>query len=514
MTHFCPAYPPPRKHKASRFLMFFSARRSWLDSLYERSYLMQMGEVHLPGLDLYMVNEPALVRRVLVEQAGQFPKSGLLGDALRPLLGDSMLTSHGAQWAGQRAMMEPAFAQARVSVALPVMREAVQCMLERLSALPQRSGHDFETEMTHVTADIIFRTIFSQALTGDAALRIFAAFARFQALAPRLLIPSVYGLRWLVSPWDVWRSRKSAREIRTLLQALVKPRFDACRSGLGAAADPRGQAPEQDILEAFLNARHPLTQAPFSFDELVDQVAMLFLAGHETSASALTWALYLVAQSPAVQERMHHEAMALGAGGDADPSAVKQMALTRNVFRETLRLFPPVGFLARQSAQSCPMRDKTVEQGASVVISPWLIHRHRDLWREPDVFNPDRYQNDESRESLRDAYLPFGMGPRVCMGAAFAQQEAVLILSGIVREYRLESVPGHIPQPVGRLTIRPANGMRLVLHRRPVDESGRTATGIAAPVADAFTDSSADLFTDPLTAPFTAPFTDPAEHAR
>jgi cytochrome P450 len=468
MPHFCPAYPTPRKHKASRFLMFFSARRSWLDSLYERSYRMQMGEVHLPGLDLYMVNEPALVRQVLVEQAAQFPKSELLGDALRPLLGDSIFTTHGAQWTRQRAMMEPAFAQARVQVAFPLMQQAVQSLLNRLRALPDGLEHEVEVEMTHVTADIIIRTIFSQPLAGDTAHRIFAAFARFQSLAPRLMLPSVYGLRWLVLPWDAWRSRRAAREIRALLEVLVKPRFDRHRGGLPAVADLHGQAPKEDILEAFLNARDPLTRAPFGFDELVDQVAMLFLAGHETSASALTWALYLVAESPGVQERMHREAMLFGADGDAVPSAVKQMELTRNVFRETLRLFPPVGFLARQSASSCPMRDKTVEKGASVVISPWLIHRHRDLWREPDAFNPDRYQNDESRESLQDAYLPFGMGPRVCMGAAFAQQEAVLILSSIMREYRLESVAGHVPQPVGRLTIRPANGMRLRLHRRVV----------------------------------------------
>lgn len=457
--------------------MFFSARRSWLDSLYERSYRMQMGEVHLPGLDLYMVNAPALVRRVLVEEPGEFPKSELMGTALRPLLGDSILTTNGAQWARQRAMMEPAFAQARVQVAFPLMREAVQAMLARLGTQPQGAVHDMEIEMTHVTADIIFRTIFSQPLAEEAALQIFAAFARFQSLVPRLLLPSVYGLRWLVSPWDVWRSHKAARGIRGLLEALVKPRFDAYHLALRAEAHPAGPAPKQDILEAFLNARDPATGAPFNFDELVDQVAVLFLAGHETSASALTWALYLVAKAPAVQERMHSEAMAPGSVGDADAFAVKSRPLARNVFRETLRLFPPVGFLARQSAQSCPMRDKTVAQGASVVISPWLIHRHRDLWHEPDAFNPDRYQNDESRDSLRDAYLPFGMGPRVCMGAAFAQQEAVLVLSAIVREYRLEAVPGHVPHPVGRLTIRPANGVRLMLHRRSGNESGGKSCG-------------------------------------
>ena len=470
--------------------MFFSARRSWLEGLYERSYRMQMGEVHLPGLDLYMLNEPALVRHVLIGQSEQFPKSNLLREALRPLLGDSIFTANGAQWARQRAMMEPAFAQARVQVAFPLMQEAVQSMLLRLERLADGAGHDIEIEMTHVTADIIFRAIFSVPMEGVAARSVFAAFARFQALAPRLLMPAVYGLRWLVAPWDVWRSRKAAREIRGLLETLVRPRFEAHRATYPAAAGTAQDAaqllrsqtkvnvPAPDILEAFLNARDPVSGAPFAFDALVDEVAMLFLAGHETSASALTWALHLISQSPQIQDRMAAEIAVVGRLDEVTSDSMKSLALTRNVFRETLRLFPPVGFLARQSAQSCPMRDKTVPQGAAVVISPWLIHRHRDLWRDPDAFNPDRYENNDSRDSLRDAYLPFGLGPRACIGTAFAHQEAMLILSTIVREFRLVAEPGHIPQPVGRLTIRSANGVRLSLHRRAGE--GSSAPMVAA----------------------------------
>ena len=447
--------------------MFFSARRSWMDGLYERSYRMKMGEVHLPGVDLYMVNEPSLVRQVLVADAAQFPKNELMGDALRPLLGDSIFTTNGAQWQRQRAMMEPAFAQARVHVAFPVMRAATEDMLKRLAALPDGAEHDVEIEMTHVTADIIFRTIFSMPMEGPDAHRVFESFARYQALAPRLILPSVFGVRWLVFPWDVLRSRRAAGEIRTLLADLVRPRFEAHRGGCTQA--------HTDILEAFLQARDPVTGDAFGFEELVNQVAMLFLAGHETSASALTWALYLVAKSPDVQTRMHAEVMALESTTNpdkpVDASEMKSLELTWNVFRETLRLFPPVGFIARESAQTCPMRDKTVGKGASVVVSPWLIHRHRDLWDDPDAFNPDRYAKNASRESLRNAYLPFSMGPRVCMGAAFALQEAVLILSSMARHYALEAVPGHVPQPVGRLTIRSENGVRLRLHRRPVTEA-------------------------------------------
>jgi cytochrome P450 len=459
MSHpFCPAYPKPRKNRASALLMFFSARRSWLDALYERSYAMQMGEVHLPGLDMYMVNEPALVRRVLGEQAAEFPKSALLGQALKPLLGESIFTTNGAQWQRQRQMMDPAFAQARLNVAFPRMREATQDLLERLAKLPDGTEHDIEVEMTHVTADIIFRTIFSIPMEGAVAHRVFSAFARYQTLAPRLMLPALFGLRWLVWPWDLWRSRRAANEIRGLLEKLVRPRYDAHVA--------RQAAGTSDILAAFLEARDPTTGEPFGFDELVNQVAMLFLAGHETSASALTWACHLLAQSQDIQERMHAEAVR--ELGDRQPEAgdIRQLELTWKVFRETLRLFPPVGFFARQAATNCAMRDKQVPQGATVVVSPWLIHRHRKWWNEPDAFDPDRYDDNAARESLKQAYLPFGMGPRVCLGASFALQEAALILASLVRHWRLEPVAGHEPQPVGRLTIRSANGVRVVLRKR------------------------------------------------
>lgn len=456
--YFCPAYPKPLQNKASALLMFFSARRSWLDALYERSYRMRMGEVHLPGLDLYMVNEPALVKQVLDTQADAFPKSNLLGEALKTLLGQSIFTTSGDQWRKQRTMMDPAFAQARLNVAFPVMQAAVADMLTRLSALPDGAEYDLEVEMTHVTADIIFRTIFSVPMAQADAKRIFTEFASFQAIAPRLLMPTIYGLRWLVWPWDVWRSRRAALTIRHLLGQLIRPRFDAQRTG---------QLTETtDILQSFLDAKDEATGKGFDFEELLDQVAMLFLAGHETSASALTWATYLMANAPQVQERMHKEVVSYVADRQPALADMRHLELVRNVFRETLRLFPPVGFMARQSASACPMGGKNIEKGATVVVSPWLIQRHHALWDEPDAFNPERYDNDASRESLKQAYLPFGMGQRVCMGAAFALQEATLILASLVREYRISALPDHEPQPVGRLTIRSANGVKLKLHQR------------------------------------------------
>jgi cytochrome P450 len=460
--NFCPHYPAPAKEHPSAWRMFFSKRRSWLDALYERSYGMKMGEVHLPGMDLYMVNEPALVRHVMVDAAlEQFPKHPMLGEALRPLLGNSIFTTNGEEWKRQRELMNPSFEAARLKLVYGRMRGAAVAMAARLAKVPDGAVHDVEVEMTHVAADIILRTILSEPLDGAAARLVFDAFARYQALAPRLMMPSFFGLRWLRPWWQVRRSRRAAGEIRALLVTLIQPRYQAAQ---------RGEGTHDDILASLLRVRDPRSGEGFSFDELVDQVAMLFLAGHETSASALSWALHLLANSPGVQERLHSEATAKLDLSSEDPGALKDLVLARNAFREALRLFPPVGFLARQCTHTQSMRGKTLPAGASVIVSPWLIHRHRGLWVRPDEFDPDRYDREDemppAKESLRKAYLPFGMGPRVCIGAAFALQEASLVLGVLARQFRFEPAPGAVPEPVGRLTIRAEHGIRLRVFQR------------------------------------------------
>ncbi len=479
MSNFCPHYPAPAKKRPSAWRMFFSKRRSWLDALYERSYSMKMGEVHLPGMDLYMVNEPALVRHVMVDAAlDEFPKHPMLGDALRPLLGDSIFTTNGEVWRRQRELMNPSFEAARLKLVYGRMRDAALAMAERLSTVPDGAVHDVEVEMTHVAADIILRTILSESLDGQTARLIFDAFARYQELAPRLMMPSFFGLRWLRPWWQIRNSERAAAEIRELLVGLIRPRH---------AAAQRGDDGHEDILGSLLRVRDPKTGEGFSFDELVDQVAMLFLAGHETSASALSWALHLLANSPELQERLHREALAgLDLRSD-DAAALKDLSLARNVFREALRLFPPVGFLARQCTRAQPMRDKEIAAGSSVIVSPWLIQRHRALWSRPDEFDPDRYDRDDetpgARESLRRAYLPFGMGPRVCIGAAFALQEASLVLATLARQFRFEPAPGVVPEPVGRLTIRAEHGIRLRVFQRGAADDGQSVGAQTADVA-------------------------------
>ena len=462
---FIPPYPKPHKSKSSFLLRFVRGWNSWLDVLFERSYRMKMGHYRQPGLDVYMVNEPCWVRRILVEKPKEYPKHQLMHRMLEPLLGESIFTTNGEVWARQRRIMDQAFEQARLKLVFPLMQASVDDMLVRLDRVADGSSYEVDGEMTYVTADIIFRTILSEHLAEKDARAIYEAFIEFQQHALRALVLMMYRL-------PAWFSRraseKCARRIRAVLAEIIARRY---------TARERGEADDRpDILGAMMEAVDPVQGDRFSYEEMVDQICMLFLAGHETSASSLTWTLYLVSNDQDLQQRLAQEIDQVVGNRPFEFSDIKKMRLVWDTFREALRLYPPVGFFSREATSTHCIRDKEVPDGSPVLVSPWLIHRHEKLWERPTEFDPDRFATDSGQESLKNAYLPFSMGPRVCIGAAFATQEAVLILAGILRRYRVDADPNHTPQTVGRVTIRSDNGIRVRLTPR----NGATVTGPGA----------------------------------
>jgi len=323
---------------------------------------------------------------------------------------------------------------------------------------------DIDSEMTYVTADIIFRTILSVNIEQERAKSIFDAFVIFQKLSPRAVLRRAFGFPrwWPFGRADEKKRLRAGQDIRHAIASVIRQRYDAVTA-------TGNDTVSGDILHSLLQAHDHDTGERFSFDEIVDQVAMLFLAGHETSASALTWSLYLLATHPDEQETARKEVDAVFSAEGVSVSAVRHMSYVRDVFREALRLYPPVGFFARECAHSVQMRDKKMAKGATVIVAPWLIHRHELYWEKPACFDPSRFEKNNSTVPLRDIYLPFGMGPRVCIGTAFAMQEAGLILATILRQYRIEMAEGFEPQPVGRITVRSDNGMRIRLIPRKAD---------------------------------------------
>jgi cytochrome P450 len=449
----CPVHPPkpaPRAEKVSLWAHLRLFRRDILSAQPARLYRAWMAEFRTPFFRSYMVNDPALIRLVLNERPDDFPKSDRIGEGLRPLLGQSVFVSNGDLWKRQRRIIDPAFEGGRLRETYPAMFAAAQAAVARMG----EGVVEIEPAASHAAADVIFRTLFSIPIEHRLATEVFRAFRAYQRSQPILNLAAFLPLpRWM--PRFHRRATKAAAaRIRALIADLVAAR---------AAEITSGTAPE-DLATKIMVTPDPVTGQGFSPAEMVDQVAIFFLAGHETSASALAWALYLLALFPEVQERVAQEAAALGDAPDF--SAIARLRLTRDVFREALRLYPPVPMMVRETACPESFRGRAVDPGAQVVLSPWHLHRHERLWDNPDGFDPDRWAREETRASAREAYLPFSAGTRVCPGAGFAMVEGPLILALLLRAFRFERIEGDDPVPVAHLTVRARDGIRLRVARR------------------------------------------------
>jgi cytochrome P450 len=426
--------------------------RSMLNLLGERAYTVLMGVAKVARQRVFVVNAPETVREVLVECPRHYPKHRYVTEILTPLIGISLFNANGETWARQRRLVDQAFVQAGLRRAFPVMQAAVADLLARTASLADGRAWDVDAAMSHVTADIIFRTIFSTPLDEEQARGVHDSFADYQRSAQRVM-----GLSALHLPtfWHRARCRRMGAAIRASFAPRVRERFALLERG--------GEAPD-DMLAALMAARDPETGTGLSEDEITDQIGTLVLAGHETSASTLAWALYLLACQPQLQQQVREEVARAWGGREPAFGDTRQLPLVQDVFRETLRLYPPIAFYLREAAADgrC-LRGKPVAAGDMVAVSPWIVHRHRLLWERPDTFEPQRFRTEAGAASARAAWIPFGSGERSCPGAAFATQESVLILAQLVRRFRLEPVEGHTPAPVARLTLRSANGIRLRL---------------------------------------------------
>ena len=428
-------------------------RRDLLSALPARLYRAWMAEFRTPVIHSFICNDPALVELVLKTRAGDFPKSRRLQAGLAPLLGNSVFVANGTPWARARRIIDPAFEGGRLRHAFPAMLDAGRAAVARLEAQAGREI-DIEPETSHATADVIFRTLFSMPIEHRTAAQVFAAFREHQDAQPLVNLAAILPLPAWLRPHSR-RTRATAGRIRGLIETLVADR---------RAAIADGTAPD-DLATKIMTTPDPESGRCFDHREMVDQVATFFLAGHETSASALAWAFWLLSASPDWQERVAAEAQEALAGEAPSFAAAGQLRLARAVFREAMRLYPPVPMYVREAA--CPehFRGRAVPRGAQIVISPWHLHRHERLWEAPDEFDPARWETENGRDCARRAYIPFSAGQRVCPGAGFAMLEGPLLLALVTRAFRLER-GSRDPVPAARLTVRGRDGIRLRLSPR------------------------------------------------
>jgi len=447
---FYPPKPDLISSRTPRIMRFFKNLRSSISVFTEQSYQMKMGEVRGLKERTYFLAQPDLVRKLLTSSIKTHPKSNLIEKTFSVLLGQGLFMSSGDTWIRRRKMVEGAFGTANISKVFPHMLAAAEDLCSQIT----EGKVQIDRLTNQVSVDIIFRTLFSKAIEPDETNHFFEVVDSFLKSAHGHASWCVIGLPERLSPFR----RKTERTSLDLREVLAR-RVDERLSVRGAE-----QSPEDDLLDALINSRDD-DGVGFTRDELVDEVAVLFLAGHETSAGVMAWAFYLIANSPDIQGRLHQEIDTVVGKGVLEQGHFRKLPLVRNVFRETLRLFPPVAFVPRKTTVTETWRDKVIKPGSTIFVAVWLLQRNPQIWEDPDGFDPDRFSTPQGKQSSREGYVPFSMGPRVCIGASFAIQEAAIVMSVLLQKFHF-SPTDHLPRPVSKLTVRSENGIELNVTRR------------------------------------------------
>jgi cytochrome P450 len=399
-------------------------------------------------LHSFLINKPEYIEHVLVANHRNYRKSVFLRRMLGPLLGNGLLISEGEFWRRQRRIAAPAFHNRRIAGFVETMASSTESMLARWRAM---SGpFDVAAEMMALTLDIIARTMFSTDVSGDvAAVRRLTGVVMEQH-------PSLFDLLGLPE-WLPRRQPAAYRRAIAAFEAMIS-RFLAARRADGK---DRG-----DLLAMLLAARDPDTGEGMSDRQLRDEILTVFLAGHETTANALSWTWYLLARHRDAEARLHEEVDRVLGGRTPSFADLAALTWTRMVVEEAMRLYPPAHAVARTAIEEDRIGGVRIPAGASISISMYVTHRNPNLWPDPERFDPERFAPDAVARRHRFAYLPFGGGARICIGSAFAMAEAQVIVAAIAQRYRLRLAPGREVQPVARITLRPKDGVWVTLRPR------------------------------------------------
>ena len=422
MTPYHPPAPPRQPDDQSPLATLDHMRRCPISALRDLTYRLKMARINFLTRSIWLVNDLPLVREILTDQRDRFPKGVVMDHVLGLLVNRSSFICNGDMWRRRRRMMEMAFGQAGLRRVFPLMRDAVGDMLDRLAA--RQGTGAIELEMAHVTADIVFRTVFSRPLTREEASSIYDAFRRFQREMFRYGKAAIIRMPRLFSYFTLRRAKTAAAEIRGRLDPLIKARMENADESY------------QDILATLLAVEDPETGTRFSYDELCEEIATLMLAGHETSSSTLAWSLYLLAKSPDIQERAHAEVVAVAGERPLEFSDMKRLSLVRNIFRETLRLYPPVPFMTRDLARPETLRGHGSNPAASSICRRGSCIAARRTGAILAASIPTVSNGPKPPRRNAAPICPSAWGRRVCLGAAFAMQESTLILAELVRRFR------------------------------------------------------------------------------
>lgn len=414
---------------------------AWPRAVYEEPYFLR-GDSRQTFL---YATDPAMLKDILLDKAEAFPKDWMFDRVTKPALGEGLLTAKGEHWRWQRRAAAPGFRPDNVEAMTPVMVAAAEAALERWRERGEGARLDVATEMTGVTFQVILDTM----LSGGEGLDVPAMAARITDYLETLGKISPADLL----QWPLWaRVAMAPRGYRAIVY--LKATVD------GMVARRREQARRGDLVDLLMQAKDPETGRQMNDGLLRDNLLTFIGAGHETTALALTWSLYLLGRHPPTARRVRAEIAEVAGGQTITHRHVERLAFTRQVIQEAMRLYPSLPMMTRMCGQDVEAGGLAVKKGTFVFIPIYAIHRHRRLWRDADAFDPDRFGSEESAGRHRFAYIPFGAGPRVCIGQTFAMIEAVAVLATLVRGAALEPDPGHRIRPLMRVSMRPQGGMR------------------------------------------------------
>jgi cytochrome P450 len=446
-TRLRPAAPIPHSKVLNRLQVVQEIGRNavaaWGARAYREWYIYDRNWMQ----DFLLVNDPEGVKHVLLDNVQNYVKSRQVQRTTGPALGNGLFNSDGESWRFQRRTTAPMFSMRHIAAFTAPMAAVAERQIREW-----RDGMvlDVAEAMMRLTYAIITHTMFSDDVKVDYAA-MAGYFVDYLDTLGRVDLMTTLGVpHWVPTPKRL-KAGAAMRFFRRELGALIARRSDAIAGNPAAAPN--------DLLTLLLTTRDPEGGALFGPEEVYDNVMTFIFAGHETTANALAWTLYLLSQFPEADARVAEEVAV--ANGDID-----QLHYTRMVLEESLRLYPPAPFISRDSVAADKVGPVEIRAGTSVLISPWIVHRHRGLWRDPDYFDPERFAPGKREAIHRFAYIPFGAGPRICIGMGFAMQEALIVLAAILKDWRLSLVRDHPVSPLARLTLRPEFGLKMELRRR------------------------------------------------
>jgi cytochrome P450 len=399
---------------------------------------------------VHLLNHPDHVAHVMQGNARNFDKQTRSARFIKSVTGDSLLTTNGEFWQRQRRLLQPAFHPQSIAGFADQMTAAAKDMLERWSEFAAKGETvDVASEMMRLTYTIVGRTLFSAELGAD---------AETVERAMQVILPHTFGRLGRILNWPDWlptpqnrRFGRALRDVDGVVYRLIEEHRQ--RQGMGQ--------PDRDLLSMLLSMRDPDTDAGLSDSQLRNETITFLLAGHETTANALTWTFFLLSQHPEVEARLRDELSNILGGRVPTHADLPRLCFTKMVIREAMRLLPPIWIIERRVIEEDEVAGFRLPAGSAIVIAPYALHRHPAFWEEPETFDPDRFEG-----GTPDAYIPFGAGPRFCIGSEFAMLEAQLITAMVVQSFGLRLVPGHRVEPMPGITLRARHGLMMTLHRR------------------------------------------------